>query len=460
MINRRQFIKNTAIIGAGTVFMPSALQAMPFEMDKKVRLGFIATGFRGQSLLNEFAQRTDVEIIAFADPDLSMIADAQKVLQKYNRPKAITYTNGDYDYRNLLARSDIDAVVVASPWEWHKIQGIEAMEVGKIVGMEVSGALLLDDCWEFVEAYEKTKTPIMMMENVCYRRDVMAILNTVRKGMFGELIHAQGGYKHDLRGVLFNDGITAYNSGVEYGEKGYSEAKWRTQHYIDRNGELYPTHGLGPIAVMMDINRGNRLTRLSSFSSKSRGLNKYISEHEKGGANHPNASIKFNQGDVVTTQIQCANGETMLLTHDTSLQRPYNLGFKLQGTEGIWEDYGWGDFNQGHIYFENQMDHSHRWDNTQKWLEKYDHPLWKKHGQTAENAGHGGMDFFVSNAFIESIKQNIEFPLDVYDLATWYAITPLSERSIAENGQIQEIPDFTKGKWKDRKPVFGFSDDL
>lgn len=182
----------------------------------------------------------------------------------------------------------------------------------------------------------------MMMENVCYRRDVMAILNMVRKGMFGELIHGQGGYEHDLRGVLFNDGVTAYNSGVEFGKNAYSEAQWRTAHYVNRNGELYPTHGLGPIAVMMDINRGNRMTKLSSISSKKRGLHKYIVEHPKGGPNHPNAKINFKEGDIVNTQIQCANGETILLTHDTSLQRPYNLGFRVQGTEGIWQDFGWG----------------------------------------------------------------------------------------------------------------------
>jgi hypothetical protein len=297
----------------------------------------------------------------------------------------------------------------------------------------------------------------MMLENVCYRRDVMAILNMVKKGMFGELIHGQGGYEHDLRGVLFNDGKTAYNSGVEFGAKGFSEAKWRTNHYLERNGELYPTHGIGPLATMFDINRGNRMLYLQSMSSKSRGLSKYIVEHEKGGAEHPNAKLDFKQGDIVTTQIKCANGETFVLTHDTSLQRPYNLGFRVQGTEGIWQDFGWGNPEQGLIYFEKKMDHDHRWKNTKDWLEEYDHPLWKKNARSAEKSGHGGMDYFVDNAFIECIKRNEEFPLDVYDLASWYAITPLSEKSIQENGVPQEIPDFTNGKWKNRSNVFGIS---
>lgn len=457
-VTRRNFLSTTAAVGFGALILPNSLFSynINFQIDKKVRLGFIAMGYRGQAHLEEMLKRDDVEIVAFADPDPRMLAMGQKLMAKFNRPPAKEYANGDYDFRNLLKDPTIDAVIIASPWEWHKIQGVEAMYAKKIVGMEVCGAMTLEDCWDYVKAYEETKVPIMMMENVCYRRDVMAILNMVRKGMFGELIHGQGGYEHDLRGVLFNDGQTAYNSGVEFGAKGFSEAKWRTNHYVNRNGELYPTHGLGPVAVMFDINRGNRLLRLSSFSSKSRGLTKYIEEHPKGGKDHPNAKVKFQQGDIVTTQIQCANGETILLTHDTSLQRPYNLGFRVQGTDGIWQDFGWGDNNQGFIYFEKLMKHSHRWDNTEKWLQEYDHPLWQRYAKDAENSGHGGMDFFVDNSFIECIKRNIEFPLDVYDLATWYAITPLSEKSIKKNGQVVDIPDFTKGAWQTRKPVFGF----
>jgi predicted dehydrogenase len=326
------------------------------------------------------------------------------------------------------------------------------MEAGKIVAMEVCGADKLQDCWDFVNASEKNKVPLMMLENVCYRRDIMAVFNMVKKGMFGEILHLQGGYQHDLRGVLFNDADGG--SGVEFGEKGFSEARWRTQHYIDRNGEIYPTHGLGPVASMIDINRGNRLTRMSSIATKSRGLHRYIVNHPKGGPEHPNASVQFKLGDIITTQIQTANGETILLTHDTSSPRPYNLGFRVQGTNGLWQDYHSGEFDAGFIHFEDKSPH-HDWENSKKYLEEYDHPLWKKYEKAATGAGHGGMDFFVDNAFIECVKREIEFPFDVYDLATWYAITPLSEKSIAENGQLQEIPDFTKGSWKTRKPIFG-----
>ncbi|MFM8838623.1 MAG: gfo/Idh/MocA family oxidoreductase, partial [Bacteroidota bacterium] len=278
--------------------------------------------------------------------------------------------------------------------------------------------------------------------------------NMVRQGVFGEFHHLQGGYENDLRGVKFNDGPTPYNSGVEFGEKGYSEARWRTQHSVNRNGDLYPTHGLGPVAMMIDVNRGNLLTRLSSVATKARGLHQYIVKHPKGGSNHPNASVKFKLGDIVNTQIQTANGETILLTHDTNSPRPYNLGFRVQGTEGIWQDQHAGQFNAGLIYIEGKSAKAHAWENPEKWLREYDHPLWKKFESQAAGTGHGGMDFFVDNAFIECIKRNAPFPIDVYDMATWYAITPLSEKSIAEGGQVQFIPDFTRGKWKTRQPDF------
>ncbi|MBP6430593.1 MAG: Gfo/Idh/MocA family oxidoreductase [Ferruginibacter sp.] len=455
--SRRNFIKSSALTGAALSL--SSIKAFSSAKKDKVRIGMIGVGFRSHEHMGNFLQRDDVEIIAFADPQQRSIDEALKEYKKYRTNEPIIYKNGNEDYKNLLKRNDIDAVVICSPWEWHSVQAIDAMNAGKIVGMEVCGAMKLQDCWDVVNTSEKTKMPLMMLENVCYRRDVMAIMHMVKQGMFGELIHGQGGYEHDLRGVLLNDGKTAYNSGVEFGKNAYSEAQWRTQHYVDRNGELYPTHGLGPVAIMMDVNRGNRMTKLSSMASKARGLNKYIKEHAKGGVNHPNAKVKFKCGDIVNTQIQCANGETILLTHDTSLQRPYNLGFRVQGTEGIWQDYGWGEAKQGFIYFEKQMKHSHRWDSTEKWITENDHPLWKKHSTTAEGAGHGGMDFFVDHAFIECIKRGTEFPMDVYDYASWYAITPLSEKSIAEGGQVQNIPDFTRGKWKTRKPIFALTDD-
>jgi hypothetical protein len=199
----------------------------------------------------------------------------------------------------------------------------------------------------------------------------MAVLNMVRQGVLGEMIHVEGGYQHDLRAVKFNSGIPGkpYGDGVEFGAKGWSESKWRTQHSVRRNGELYPSHGIGPCAMWLDINRGNRFTQLTSYASKARGLANYVAKQSK--ADHPNAQVKFALGDVVQTRIQCANGETVLLTHDTSLPRPYSLGFRVQGTQGLWMD-----VNKS-IYIEGRSPKPHLWEPAQAWLDQYDHPLWK-----------------------------------------------------------------------------------
>jgi hypothetical protein len=269
--------------------------------------------------------------------------------------------------------------------------------------------------------------------------------------LFGELVHLQGGYQHDLRGVKFNDGVNAIGHGCEFGEKAFSEARWRTNHSVHRNGDLYPTHGIGPVAHYINVNRGNRFMNLCSFATKSRGLHDHILK--ECGPTHPNARVEFKLGDVVTTSIRCVNGETILLQHDTNLPRPYSLGFRVQGTNGLWMDVN------SSIYIEGKSEKNDVWDNAKKWLDQYDHPLWKKYGQDAQGAGHGGMDFFVVNSLIESIKRKSPTPMDVYDAAAWSAITPLSEQSIELGNQTVEFPDFTGGQWMYRKPVFALNDD-
>jgi predicted dehydrogenase len=378
------------------------------------------------------------------DMSLKLISDAGKP-----RPQIIM--DGLYGYKKLLENKDIDAVIIATPWEWHTVMCIDSMNAKKYVGCEVITGMTIEECWELVHTSERTGMPLMMLENVCYRRDVMAVLNMVRQNVFGELIHLQGGYQHDLREIKFNNGKDAAGNGVEFGEKGFSEAQWRTNHAVYRNGDLYPTHGIGPVAMMININRGNRFTQLVSYSSKARGLHEHIVK--MGGPNHPNAKVNFKLGDVVTTMISTNNNETILLQHDTDLPRPYSLGFRVQGTKGIWMD-----LNQS-IYIEGQSKKAHQWEDAQAWLDKYDHPLWKKYGNDASGAGHGGMDWFVLNAFLESVKRKINTPQDVYDAVTWSAITPLSESSIQLGGESVEFPDFTQGKWMSRKNEFALGDD-
>ncbi|MFN2457210.1 MAG: Gfo/Idh/MocA family protein [Chitinophagaceae bacterium] len=447
-MKRRDFVKNSAITAAGFALLPSS--GLMINADNKVRLGVIGTGLRGQSHIDLALRRNDVEVISICDIDDRMIKMTLDIFTKAGKAAPKLITGDPHAYRKLLEQKDIDAIIIATPWEWHAPMSIDALEAGKYVGCEVMMGITLQDHWNVLRACERTNGHLMMLENVCYRRDVMAVLNMLRQNIFGEVIHLQGGYQHDLRGVKFNNGIDPYGSGVEFGEKGFSEARWRTAHSVSRNGDLYPTHGIGPLAKMININAGNRFISLNSFASKSSGLHDYIVK--KGGPDHPNAKVKFKLGDVVTTQIKCVNGETILLQHDTNLPRPYSLGFRVQGTKGLWMD-----LNNG-VYVEG-ISKPHQWDDEKHWLEKYDHPLWVRWSKETQGAGHGGMDFFVLHAFIESIKRRKPFPIDVYDSVTWSAITPLSEKSIATGNKTVKFPDFTKGKWTSRKNDFARTDE-
>ena len=404
-------------------------------------------------MINLFLDRPDVEISAICDIDDKMIEMTKEIFRKKGRPIPKIYNRDENDYLNLLSNEDLDGVNIATPWRWHYPMAISAMKNNVHVGVEVPAALTVSECWDLVDTSEKTGKLCMIMENVCYRRDIMAILNMVRLGMFGEIIHCQGGYQHDLRHVKFNDGSQPYGGGVEFGKKGFSEARWRTQHSVDKNADLYPTHGLGPVSPMLDINRGNRMLHVTSTASQARGLNKYIVE--KGGKDHPNAQVNFKLGDVVTSVIKCANGQTIVLSHDTNSPRPYSLNFRVQGTQGIWMK------DNKSIYIEGLSPENHRWESENKYLNEYDHPLWKRFSSSKDNlsqAGHGGMDFFIARAFIESIKGAKKPVIDVYDAVSMSVIVPLSESSIESGSKPIKIPDFTRGKWEKNKPIFGLDD--
>ena len=446
-ISRREFIRTTAAAGGAAAVFPQTLFSS--NENNKVKIGFIGTGLRGQWMLWLATKYPNVEIPAICDIDDGMINAALKILKDGGKPEPKVYKENDKDFRNMVKNEDLDGVYLATPWEWHHPMAIAAMKSGIHVGTEVPAALTVDECWDLVNTSERTGKFCMIMENVCYRRDIMAILNMVRKNMFGELLHCQGGYQHDLRHVKFNDGLSPYGDGVEFGEKGYSESKWRTQHSIDRNGDLYPTHGLGPISPMLGINRGNRMIHLTSTSTQSRGLHKYVVD--KGGVDHPNASVDFKCGDIVTTVIKCYEGQTIVLSHDTNNPRPYSLNFRVQGTLGIWQK------DARSLYIEGVSKDDHRWEKEDQYIKDYDHPLWKRFEDQAAGSGHGGMDFFILRAFIQAL-QGEEPVIDVYDAVSMSVISPLSERSIRLGSAAVKIPDFTRGKWKRNKPIFGLND--
>ena len=434
-MNRKDFITRSALTGAGLSVAPFSI--LKGKDDRSISLGFLGVGSRGTSHLRGILRRDDVKVKAILDPNKENLNRGLDMVEEAGQDRPDGYSKKE-QYTDLCERDDIDGVIISSPWTYHTRQAVAAMENGKYAGVEVPAALTVEDCWELVNTSERTGMPCMMLENVCYRRDVMAVLNMVREGLFGEMIHARCGYQHDLTPYIFNDDL-------EYGPGTGSVSSWRTEHYTKRNGDHYPTHGIGPVAHWMDINRGNRFVKLNSNATKARGLESHIEYY--GGEDHPNEEVNWQTGDIITTTITTANGETIIVTLDTTLPRPYSLGFRAQGTNGIWE------MERDSIHIRGRSE-SHRWEEFDKYQDEFDSKLWTKYEKEAEGSGHGGMDFFVRNAFVEAIKRQEPTPQDVYDAASWSVIFPLSEQSIAEGGAPVQFPDFTGGAWLQNDPIF------
>jgi len=438
-MQRRDFIKHGSM-AAGFMILPSS--SIFRSNEGRVRMAYIGVGSRGRTHVEAGLLRNDVEVIAICDTQEGSLAATRQLFTKHKKKMPVEYTGGTEAFKKMLDRNDIDAVIISTPWEFHKEQSIYAMRAGIYVGCEVVAGITLEDHWEIAKVYEKTKVPYMTLENVNYRRDLLAVLNMVRQGIFGELLHLEGGYQHDLREIFFNKG--EFGPQTEIGE-----SQWRTRYNVDRDGDIYPTHGIGPIMNCININKGNRFTSLVSISSKARGLSAYLDKVSPG---NKNARLNYKNGDVTTTLLNCANGETVVLRHDTHLPRPYSLDFRVQGTKGLWMD-----ANQS-IYIEGAEKNHHEWEKAEPWLTKYDHPLWKKYAADAAGAGHGGMDWFVFNAFVQAVKYKKQTPIDIYDSLTMSVITPLSEQSLKEGNKPQAFPDFTTGAWKNAKPAFALDD--
>lgn len=440
--SRRSFLKTAAAVGAGLTVVPNISKAGISKAREKgtARIAVIGLG-RGFGHFKRAVDTENVSITALCELDKERLEKAQKYLDEKGLARAAEYTEGEYAFEKMLARDDIDGVIIATPWLWHTRMAVATMKAGKYAGVEVSAANTIEECWDLVNTSEATGMPCMILENVNFRRDVLAVMNMVKQGVFGEIVHARCGYRHSLLGVKFN-------ADLKFGEGAHGEARWRTQHSLKRNADVYPTHGLGPIAAMLDINRGNRFLYLTSTASKAVGLKDYIEEHPQGGTEHPYAKLPWKQGDVITSTIKTTNGETIIVTHDCNLPRPYSLNFHVAGTDGV------TDFDMGtKRIFVEEPGKEHQWEDFEKWQDKYDHPLWKKYANQAEGAGHGGMDFFVTREFINAVKEQRQPVMDVYDAAAWSSVTPLSEASIAQNSAPQYFPDFTRGLWIKRKPV-------
>ena len=388
-----------------------------------VRVGVTGLGNRSKEQIRCLLSMKDVEIVSVCDVYEDRARDAQDAIEGATGRRPLGTTN----YRELNATKDIEAVFIFTSWQTHIRIAVDAMRRGVIPAMEVGGANSLDDCWEMVRTSEQTGVPLMLLENCCYNREEMTLLNMVKQGVFGEIIHCRGGYQHDLRDEIGNGDINRH---------------YRQDNFMHRNGELYPTHELGPIAQYLNINRGNRIVMLTSVSSKSVGQGEWMRAHRAGSALE---GARFNQGDVVTTVMKCANGETIALTHDCTLPRPYSRGGYLQGSKGLWLEDGRMLYLEGRTPLGKYGEHVFETD--APYMKEYLHPLWREYEEYGLRGGHGGMDYLALRAFIESIQKGVEFPIDVYDAATWMAVTCLSEASIATGSMPQAMPDFTNGLW-------------
>lgn len=400
-------------------------------MKEKIRVGVVGLGGRGFGILKDIMlPMEDVEIVGVCDLyEDRMQAGADEVEAKYGK-RPFESTN----YKDIL-NLDIDAVLILCAWEPHIEIAVAAMKKGIYVGTEVGGAYSIDDCWKLVNTYEETGVPCMLLENCCYGKREMMALKMAKDGFFGDIVYCEGGYQHDLRGE------------IAYGEE---HRHYRLRNYINRNCENYPTHELGPIAKLLNINNGNRMMTLSSMASCSKGLHQYILDNK--GADDKLANVNFRQGDIIRTNILCANGELISIILDTTLPRCYSRNFTVRGTKAMYQEDGNFFFVNG----DNHDDLSLHYNNARDVYEKDPkniHPLWENY---EAKGGHGGMDYLVYRAFVESVKMGINPPIDVYDTASWMCISTLSEKSISLGGMPVEIPDFTNGKWFNRTDIVDF----
>ncbi len=413
---------------------PAALGSPPLEPFsappmETVRIGFVGVGGMGSAHCRNLLRIEGVELKAVCDIVPEKVATIQQWAEEAGKPRPTGYSRGDYDFQRLCEEEDLDLVYNATPWRWHVPICVAAMEHGKHAATEVPAALTIDECWQLVENAEKHQKHCVMMENVNYGRMEMMVLNLVRQGLLGEVLHGEGGYLHDLRGIKFS---------------AEGEGLWRRAHAVTRNANLYPTHGLGPIAQCMNINRGDRFDHLVSMSGPSRGLQAYAQEHFPPGASQ--RSEQFILGDVNVSLIKTARGRTIYVSHDTNLPRPYSRIHLVQGTRGLFQGYP----NRVHIEGRSP---EHEWESADDYLKEFDHPLWSDEGENARGAGHGGMDYIEDYRLVKCLREGIPTDMNVYDAAALSAVIALSERSVADGSSPQAFPDFTRGRWETNPPL-------
>jgi hypothetical protein len=465
--SRRSFLKTSALAGAGLSLTRPCLGAAESPLPggpalaelgrvrprpagqrpvhqlttaplERVRVGVIGL-HRGLAHVRAALGIEFAEVVAVCDIREDRTNAAAERCEKARGRRPATYHGTDRIWEELVDRDDIDVIYVATPWDWHVPMCLRAMERGKHAFVEVAAAITVDDCWRLVDASERTQRHCVMLENCCYGENELFVLNLARQGVFGTLTHAECGYIHDLRGVLYELG---------------SEGDWRRDYHEHLDGNLYPTHGLGPVAQYLDVGRGDRFKFLVSTSSLEASLTEHRNEAKPNGGRH--AAEKYVCGDMNTSILKTERGRTIMLQHDVVSPRPYSRINALCGTRATFFDY------PARLAIDQPALHgleskgAHEWLNEKdlaKMREKFTHPLWRKLAERAAGSGHGGMDFVMNYRHLDCIHRGLTPDSDVYDAAAWSCIVELSTRSVAAGSMPVNFPDFTRGLWKTMTPV-------
>jgi predicted dehydrogenase len=444
MTNRRDFIKAASVAGMAAVTQGTGCRTVERTVGDgqsvmglrapaldEVRVGFIGVGKRGPGAVKRLCHMPKVRIVGICDvyEDRAAKSAADVVAAGHAKPE--TYFGSEYAFKKLCERPDVNLIYACTPWQWHVPMALYAMQCGKHVCTEVPIAMTVKDCWRLVEMAERTRLHCMMLENCCYGEDELFALSLARNGLLGELVHGDCGYIHELRAGL--------TDGTYYKDYAFEFFKAHT-------GNSYPTHGLGPIAQYMGINRGDRFERLVSLSSGEFGLTSFIKE--KFGEADPRAHFPYKTGDMSSTIIRTAKGRTIMVQYGRYSPRPYSRINLISGTRGTLCSYPL------RVALEPKW---HEWLNDKalaELQEKYRHPLWGKIGEIAKkNGGHGGMDYIMEYRLCHCLVNGLPLDQDVYDGVAWSSLVELTERSVLKDGASVEVPDFTRGAWRKAQPL-------
>lgn len=423
-MHRREFlIRGTTGLAAAALGARGGALFGQHTADKPVRIGVIGVGNRGMAHVNNLLPMPDVTITAVCDLAQDNLARAVEKIQQAKGRAPATYGKSEEDYKRLLQRDDVDAVLIAAPTKWHCGMAVDAMKAGKHVGSEVPAGFTTDELWELVKTKDKTGKRYMLLENYLYTQQSMMIYEMVRQGAFGEPYYAEAAYLHDCRFMLFKkDGSLDW-----WGE-------WASKFY----GSDYPTHAMGPVSKWLGINEGDRLSHCCCMMSKPRVLKEYTIK--RFGPDSPQAELPWALGEFIATTIMTEQGRLIRMDYDVNSPRPALFPYVLQGTKGVF------DSRLG-VYLQEEQKEE-KWEPMSKYADRFEHPYWKKEGSAAGKTGHGGGDYFVLRDFIEMVHQDREPWIDIYDAASWSVLFDCSRASIDKKGGTVEIPDFTGGRWK------------